>query len=106
MHAGRVRLSVIPLSLLDQEDQGLSTTRAIAMLTKPQDQMVQSWMADDLNNASTAEAINRLQANMTAASAVSLKGTPTFFWRKQDGSMGRADGMPPDINAMIAAIGS
>lgn len=76
------------------------------MLTKPTDQMVQSWMSNDLNDRSSGEAVSRLQANMAAASAVALKGTPTFFWRKQDGSLGRADGMPSDINAMLATIGS
>jgi len=106
VQAGKVRLSVIPLSLLDHEDQGLSTVHAIAMLTKPEDQMVQSWMSNDLNNGSTGKAVSRLQANMAAASAVALKGTPTFFWRKQDGSLGRADGMPPDMNAVLASIGS
>ena len=38
--AGRVQVAVIPVSLLDHEDQGLSTARAEAMLGQPRDQMV------------------------------------------------------------------
>ena len=103
--SGKVRLAVIPLSVLDYEDQGVSTPHALAMLSKPSDQMVGAWSRGDLNGPPDAAAGTRLRTNMAAAEAIQLRGTPTFVWRKADGSAGRADGLPPDLNAMIASIG-
>lgn len=104
--SGRVQLAVIPLSVLDYEDQGRSTTSALAMLSKPAGEMVMAWTRGDLTGAPAAEAATRLQANMAAAHAIQLKGTPTFIWRKPDGSEGRADGVPGDLNAVLSSIGS
>jgi thiol:disulfide interchange protein DsbG len=42
---------------------------------------------------------------MAVGGALHLRGTPTFIWRAADGSTGRADGIPPDLNAVIASIG-
>jgi thiol:disulfide interchange protein DsbG len=103
--SGRVQLAVIPLSVLDYEDQGLSTTRALAMLSKPTDQMVDAWSRGDLNGPPDAAAGTQLSTNMAAAAGIQLQGTPTFVWRKADGNTGRADGLPTDLNAMIASIG-
>ncbi|WP_424138918.1 hypothetical protein [Roseomonas chloroacetimidivorans] len=104
--SGRVQLAVIPLSVLDYEDQGRSTTSALAMLSKPADQMVTAWSRGDLNGVPAPEAAARLQANMAAAHAIRLQGTPTFVWRKADGAEGRADGVPGDLNAVLTSIGS
>ncbi len=41
--AGRVQLAVIPLSVLDYEDQGRSTVAALAMLSLPAGDMVAAW---------------------------------------------------------------
>ena len=103
--SGRVRLSVIPISVLDYEDQGRSTTSALAMLSKPEEQMVAAWGAGQLTGAVAPEAAAKLQANMAAAQAVALRGTPTFVWRKADGTEGRADGVPSDLGALISSIG-
>ena len=45
-----------------------------------------------------------LQANMAVSEALALRGTPTFYWRKADGSEGHQEGLPTDIGAMIASI--
>jgi len=101
--SGRVQVAVIPVSLLDHEDQGLSTTRAEAMLSLPREQMVAAWAGDQLTVPVEAGAVASLQANMMAADRIGLVGTPTFVWRKADGSEGRADGIPADLEAMIAS---
>ncbi len=101
--SGRVQVAVIPVSLLDHEDQGLSTTRAEAMLSLPREQMVAAWAGDQLTGPVEAGAVASLQANMMAADRIGLVGTPTFVWRKADGSEGRADGIPADLEAMIAS---
>jgi len=100
--SGRVQVAVIPVSLLDHEDQGLSTARAEAMLSLPREQMVEAWAGNQLAGPVEAGAIVTLQANMMAADRIGLVGTPTFIWRKADGSEGRADGIPTDLEAMIA----
>ena len=104
--SGRVRLSVIPISVLDYEDQGRSTTSALAMLSKPEEQMVAAWEAGQLTGTAAPEGAAKLQANMAAARAIALRGTPTFIWRKADGTEGRADGVPSDLGALIASMGS
>jgi hypothetical protein len=43
---------------------------------------------------------------MAIAEAIGLKGTPTFVWRKPNGTEGRLDGLPGDVPAFIASIGS
>lgn len=101
--SGRVQLAVIPVSVLDHEDQGLSTVRAEAMLGLPREQMVAAWAENRLGGPAEAGAVASLQANMLVADRIGLKGTPTFLWRKADGSEGRADGIPADLEAMVAA---
>ena len=103
--SGRVQLAVIPLSVLDYEDQGRSTVAAKAMLSLPPDAMVAAWGGNKLDGPASEEAASRLATNMLAAEAVSLRGTPTFVWRKRDGSEGRADGIPGDLDALIASMG-
>ena len=103
--SGRVRLSVIPISVLDYEDQGRSTAGALAMLSKPKDQMVAAWGVGQLTGAAAPDAAAKLQANMAAAQAIALRGTPTFVWRKADGTEGRADGIPNDVGALVASLG-
>jgi len=101
--SGRVQVAVIPVSLLDHEDQGLSTTRAEAMLGLPREQMVAAWASNQLAGPVEVDAVASLQANMMAADRIGLVGTPTFIWRKADGSEGRADGIPADLEAMVAS---
>ncbi len=101
--SGRVQLAVIPVSLLDHENQSLSTTRAEAMLGLPREQMVAAWAENRLTGPAEPGTVASLQANMGAADRIELKGTPTFIWRKADGSEGRADGLPADLEAMVAS---
>jgi thiol:disulfide interchange protein DsbG len=102
---GRVQAAIIPLSVLDYEDQGRSTTGALAMLSKSADQMVSAWSHGDLSGPASSDAEPKLRANMIAAEAIGLRGTPTVIWRKADGSEGRIDGLPEDWNAVIASMG-
>jgi len=101
--SGRVQAVVVPVSLLDHEDQGLSTTRAETMLSLPREQMVAAWAENRLTGPIDASAVASLQANMVAADRIGLVGTPTFLWRKADGSEGRADGIPANLEAMVAS---
>ena len=102
--SGRVQVAVIPVSLLDYEDQGLSTARAEAMLSLPPEQMAVAWTGNRLPSGQPdLAAITKLNGNMLAADQIRLLGTPTFIWRKADGSEGRADGIPADLDAMVAS---
>ena len=102
--AGKVQVAVIPLSLLDYEDHGGSTDAALVMLTRAPASMVQAWTDHDLTNGHDVASVAKLQANMVAQTALGLRGTPTFYWRKADGTEGHQVGMPSDFAAMIASI--
>ena len=104
--AGKVRLNVIPLSFLDAEDNGLSTRNALSLVSEASDRMVTVWQTGRTTGAASPDAGARLNANMAAAASIQLRGTPTFVWRKTDGTIGRLDGVPPDVNALIASVGS
>jgi hypothetical protein len=103
---GRLQVAVIPLSVLDHEDQGQSTRNALALLSKPADQLVSSWQAGSVNDAPSPAAAERLRANMAIARAIGLKGTPTFIWRRPNGTEGRIDGIPASIDALVSSVGS
>jgi len=102
---GRVQIAVIPLSVLDHEDQGRSTAAAKAMLSLPPDQMVAAWEASKLTGPADQAAEKRLASNMTVAEAIGLRGTPTFVWRRADGSEGRSDGLPDNLETIIVSMG-
>ncbi len=100
-----MQLAVIPLSVLDYEDHGQSTASALAMLSMPADQMVTAWRSRQLAGPADGTARARLDANMKLANAIQLHGTPTFLWRRTDGSEGRLDGLPTDVKALVDSIG-
>ena len=102
--ASKVQVAVIPLSLLDYEDHGRSTAAAKVMLSKDKDHMVDAWTSNSLTGEADATSAATLQANMAVSEALALRGTPTFYWRKADGSEGRQEGLPNDIGAIIASI--
>jgi thiol:disulfide interchange protein DsbG len=104
--SGRLQVLVIPLSVLDHEDQGQSTRSALALLSKPADQLVSAWRAGNTNEPAAPDAAERLRANMAIAQAIGLKGTPTFIWRKPDGTEGRTDGIPMSMDALVSSVGS
>lgn len=101
---GRVRLSVIPVAILDRQNGGASTRATLAMLSRPAGDMVAAWGRNDLAAPPSTEAAGRLQANMDAAAAIGLRGTPTFLWRRADGTQGRQDGLPNDVAALVATV--
>jgi thiol:disulfide interchange protein DsbG len=104
--AGKIRLSVVPLSILDYEDRGQSTRSALALLGKSADQLIPAWQSGDVAGPVAKDAGDRLRQNMAIASAIGVQGTPTFVWRKSDGSVGRVDGVPTDIGALVSSVGS
>ncbi|MGI4942765.1 MAG: hypothetical protein ACRYHQ_19735 [Janthinobacterium lividum] len=104
--SGALQLAVIPLSILDHEDDGASTRHALAMLDRPAAEMVRDWSRDNLSGQPGPATAGKLAVNMAAAQVASLRGTPTFFWQKKDGSVGRMDGVPESADALIAAIRS
>lgn len=98
--AGKVQVAAIPVSLLGPR----STAASRAMLSKGAEHMVDAWISNALNGEAEAASAATLQANMAVSEALALRGTPTFYWRKADGSEGRQEGLPSDIGAMIASI--
>lgn len=104
--AGRVQLHLIPLSILDNEDNGLSTAHALGLVSTTPDQMLSAWETGHYPDSDGGDAQPKLAANMAAAAASHVRGTPTFFWSKADGSQGRMDGVPTDMGALITALRS
>ena len=102
--AGRVQLVVIPVSVLDYEDHGKSTTAAQLMLSQPMNSMVQAWQDHQLTGSPDPAAIVKLASNMATADALHLKGTPTFIWRRADGTEGMSAGVPADLDTLLASI--
>lgn len=102
----QIEISVIPLTILDSEDGGQSTKSAMALLSDPPDQIVDAWESGNETNPPSNNAANRLRTNMLIAQAIGLKATPTFFWRKADGSEGQFVGVPENVETFINAIGS
>lgn len=103
--AGKIRLSLVPVSILDHEDQGRSTRSALALLSKSPAEIPSAWQRGDTNGAPTAEAQDRLAANMAIATSIGLQGTPMLIWRGLDGKAMRIDGVPTDIPALITSAG-
>jgi thiol:disulfide interchange protein DsbG len=91
--------------VLDYEDDGLSTPAAKIMVGEPAEQVVADRTSGSLKGTPSPDAPALLARNMQVAAALHLKGTPTLIWRESDGAVGRADGVPPDFNAVIASIG-
>ncbi|MDD2859449.1 MAG: hypothetical protein PHT60_14830 [Acidiphilium sp.] len=105
--ADKLRVSVVPLSVLDYEDHGMSTKEAKVMLSQSPASMAKDWIDKGLaGEQARASAGEKLAFNMELARAVRLKGTPTFFWRTRSGGIGRSNGLPADLPAVIASIRS
>ena len=104
--AGRVRLHLFPLSILESEDNGLSSEHALDLVSTPPDQMLAAWEAGRYVAGAASQAAPKLATNMAAAAASQVRGTPTFFWRKPAGGQGRLDGVPNNMGALVAALGS
>lgn len=83
--SGRVQMAVIPLSVLDYEDQGRSTIAAKSMLSFAPADMVDAWSSNKLTGQADSAANDPLAVNMRSAASIGLRGTPTFIWRGADG---------------------
>ena len=109
--AGRVQVALVPVAVIDHVTGGRSTNAALAMLSVTGDGVAARWLEHwgTWGNAAQApadeETRRRFRANQQAADAVKLRGTPTFFWTRQDGEEERADGVPPDMGAFVAGLG-
>ena len=105
--SGKLQVAVIPLSVLDYEDQGRSTIAAKGLLSLPADQIVAAWRDQQTTPLPPAgpDAAARLAQNMAAAEALKLRGTPTLVWRKSDGTEGLAVGLPDNLDALVASMG-
>jgi len=103
-NAGRIQLHIVPISILDHEDNGMSTKAALSLLTVPPEGMASAWAQRAFNVPATPAAEAKLQGNGQISEAIKLTGTPTFFFRKPDGFEGRLDGMPNDVRAFVAAV--
>jgi thiol:disulfide interchange protein DsbG len=68
--------------------------------------LVSAWQTGSANDTPSPEAAERLRANMPIAQAIGLKGTPIFIWRKPDGTEGRIDGIPMNMDALVSSAGS
>jgi thiol:disulfide interchange protein DsbG len=102
---GRVQLAIIPVSVLDYEDQNQSTPAALALLSKDPAALAAAWEHREYRGAQAPEATERLRKNMAASQDIGLSGTPTVVWRKADGTEGRVDGLPNDWSAVISSLG-
>ena len=108
--AGRVQVGLIPAAVLDHANGGRSSVAAKAMLTVTGEGAAARWLEHwgawgTTSGVPAEDAIRRFRANQQAADAVDLRGTPTFFWARPDGTEGRADGVPADVDAFVAGLG-
>ena len=102
--AGRIQLAVVPISILDYEDNGQSTPAAQSLLSQTTEKMVEAWDHQNFRLAPSESAPALLEKNNRIAEEIGLRGTPTLVWRKADGSAGEIDGIPKDWNALIAEV--
>lgn len=105
INRGQLRLSVIPLAILDYEDKGESTVKAKVMVSRDPARMVADWIDKGLPETATVGAGALLARNMKVARYVGLKGTPTLLWHAKDGLIGRSNGDPGNLASVIASIG-
>jgi thiol:disulfide interchange protein DsbG len=102
--AGRIQLAVVPISILDYEDNNQSTPAAQSLLSQKPDQMAEAWDHQNFRIAVSESAPALLEKNNRMAEEIGLRGTPTLVWRKADGSAGEIDGIPKNWDALIAEV--
>ncbi|MBV8521053.1 MAG: hypothetical protein JOY71_02790 [Acetobacteraceae bacterium] len=112
VEAGKLQVAIVPVAILDHEDQGRSTPAAIDLLRSQPTELKNNWDAalcamrdgaDECANkglirrgitSPEAEAAQRLRDNQQLLARVGMRGTPTFVWAKRGGGEGRIDGTP------------
>ena len=102
--AGRIQLAVVPISILDYETNGQSTSAAELLLSQDPAHMAEAWDHRSFRTHASPEAPTLLQENNRIAEEIGLKGTPTLVWRKSDGTAGEIDGIPKSWDALIAEV--
>ena len=102
--AGRIQLALVPISILDYEDNGQSTPAAQSLLSQNPAQMAEAWDHQNFRLAPSESAPALLEKNNRIAEEIGLHGTPTLVWRKADGSAGEIDGIPKNWDALIAEV--
>ena len=102
--AGRIQLALVPISILDYEDNGRSTPAAQSLLSQNPAQMAEAWDHQNFRLAPSESAPALLEKNNRIAEEIGLHGTPTLVWRKADGSVGEIDGIPKNWDALIAEV--
>ena len=102
--SGRIQLAVVPISILDYEDNGQSTPAARSLLSQKPAEMADAWSHQNYRLAPSEIAPALLEKNNRIADGIGLHGTPTLVWRKADGSAGEIDGIPKNWDALIAEV--
>ena len=102
--AGRIQLALVPISILDYEDNGQSTPAAQSLLSQNPARMAEAWDHQNFRLAPSESAPALLEKNNRIAEEIGLRGTPTLVWRKADGSAAEIDGIPKNWDALIAEI--
>jgi len=79
---GRLQVSIVPLSVLDHEDQGTEHAKPVGAVEQA-DQLVLS-LADRERPPTRRARRQQSDCGQTwpIAQAIGLKGTPIFIWRK------------------------
>jgi len=110
--AGRVQLALVPIAINDYENGNRSTPAADALIAAGRTGMDTAWrriMDGDMppeNVETDPTAPAQLALNMSAAHAISIRGTPTLVWRDHGGQSHTQAGLPDDLEAFLKAIAS
>jgi thiol:disulfide interchange protein DsbG len=102
--AGRIQLAIVPISILDYETNGQSTSAAESLLSQNSERMAEAWDHQNFRTQPSQDAPRLLENNNAIAERIGLKGTPTLIWRKADGSAGELDGVPKNWDTLIAEV--
>jgi len=110
--AGHVQLALVPIAINDHENGNQSTPAANALIAAGRTGMDTAWrkIMEDGKLPESAEtdptAPAQLALNMSAAHAISIRGTPTFVWRSHDGQAHAQAGLSDNLDAFLKAIAS
>ena len=108
--AGKVQLSLVPISINDHENDGASTPAALEMLSAPQDGMGKVWSRiiasghADTGRLPSDNASASLTLNMATAHDIQLRGTPTFVWTDGQGKVHEEAGAPDDLAQFVQSL--
>lgn len=109
---GRLQLAIVPIAINDYENKGASTPAALDLLSAPPQTMADVWR--DISrqgharpgHPATPDAPGHLQANLQAAHAIGMRGTPTLVWTDKVGGEHVEAGVPGDLATFLASLPS